>query len=168
MKKILAISIVAAALALGGCWMGPEGDVYLSFDWTYTPEWFDTDDPYLPDTIYRQAIYPTGEGSYYFEYYHTESGYKRWIYYTLTAHDGFFGIPGEDAYFELFLAAFNDPDLIKWQSVAGDPVEQPDSVSAAAAPAPSLVPLVPSFERTLESGGWTLEVKGGVIEPALR
>jgi hypothetical protein len=166
MKKLMAITIVAAALALGACGMGPDGDVYLSFDWTYAPEYFVTDDPSLPDTIYRKAIYLTDEGSWYFEYYHAESGYIRWIHYTLTAHDGFFGIPGEDAQFELFLAAFDDPDLIQWQSVTGVPTDQPEAISTREAPAPSLVPLVPSFERTMESGGWTLELQGGVIEPA--
>ena len=96
---------LVAALALGACWMGPDGDVYLSFDWTWTPEWFLTDDPSLPDTILRNAEYATGEGDWYFEYYHEESGYIRWIHYSLEAHDGFFGIPGEDAVFELFLSA---------------------------------------------------------------
>jgi hypothetical protein len=167
MKKIFAISIVAAALALAGCWTGPEGDVYLSFDWTYTPQWFDTTDPNLPDTIYRQEIYPTGEGSYCFEYYHEVSRATRRIYYTLTAHDGFFGIPGEDAYFEMFLAAYDNPDLIQWQSVAGDPAAQPDTVSAAAGTPRTRGRFVPDFERTLENGRWTLEVRGGVVEPDL-
>jgi hypothetical protein len=166
MKKLMAITIVAAALALGACWMGRDGDVYLSFDWTYAPEWFVTTDPSLPDTIYRRAIYPTEEGSYYFEYYHAESGYTRYLYYTLTAHDGFFGIQGDDAQFELFLAAFDDPDLIQWQSEAGAPADVIEAISTREAPTPSLAPLAPSFERTMESGGWTLELQGGVIEPA--
>lgn len=101
MKKIMAISIVAAALVLGACSMGPKGDVYLSFDWTYAPAWFDSDDPNLPDTLWRNVEYRTGEGDWYFEYYHAESGYIRWIHYTLKAHDGLFGIPGDDAVFEL-------------------------------------------------------------------
>jgi hypothetical protein len=164
-KKIMAITIVAAALVLGACWMGPDGDVFLSFDWTYAPEYFITDDPNLPDTIYRTARYLTDEGSYYFEYYHAESGYIRWITYTLIAHDGIFGIPGEDARFELFLAAFDDPDLIEWQSVAGAPAEVPEAIGTREAPAPSLAPLVPSFERRMESAGWTLELQGGVIAP---
>jgi hypothetical protein len=166
MKKIMAITIVAAALALGACWMGPDGDVYLSFDWTYAPEYFVTDDPCLPDTIYRTALYETQEGDYYFEYYHAESGYTRWIHYTLTAHDGFFGIPGEDARFELFLAAFDDPDIIQWQSVTGEASGQPDSIGASAGPAHAAGGLVTAFERTMESGGWTLSIQGGVIGPA--
>ena len=166
MKRIMAIAIVAAALALGACWMGPEGGVYLSFDWTYAPEYFVTDDPCLPDTIYRNALYETGEGEYYFEYYHAESGYLRWISYTLTAHDGFFGIPGDDAVFELFLAAFDDPDLIQWQSVTGAPTDKPEAIGGRTVPARSAGQLVPAFERTLESGGWTLSFRGGVIEPA--
>jgi hypothetical protein len=166
MKKIMAITVVAAALALGACWMGPDGDVYLSFDWTYTPEYFVTDDPNLPDTIYRKAIYLTDEGSHYFEYYHAESGYIRWITYTLEAHDGFFGIPGDDAEFELYLSAFEDPALIQWQSEAGEIARQPDSIQAATATPRAPDQLVPLFERTMESSGWTLEMQGGVIGPS--
>jgi len=167
-KKIMALAIVAAALSLGACWLGPDGDVYLSFDWTYTPEYFVTDDPSLPDTIWRGAEYATSEGDWYFEYYHAESGYRRWIHYSLEAHDGFFGIQGDDAVFELFLSAFENPAFIQWQSETGEPAAQPDSVQAATTTARTPERLVPSFERTMESGGWTLELKGGVIEPAGR
>jgi hypothetical protein len=167
-KKIILFAIVAATMSLGACCFGPDGDVYLSFDWTYTPEWFATDDYSLPDTIYRKAIYLTDEGSYYFEYYHEESGYIRWIHYSLEAHDGFFGIRGEDAVFELFLAAFEDPTFIQWQSETGESAGQPDAVPAATATARTPDQLVPAFERTMESGGWTLRLQGGVIEPTGR
>jgi hypothetical protein len=168
-KKTLSIVIVSLALALvTGC-AGPHGDVYLSFDWTYTPEWFDTDDPNLPDVIYRNAEYRTAEGDYWFEYYHAESGYIRWIGYTLTAYDGFAPcVPGEDARFELFLSAFSDPALIQWQSVTGPAADEPDSISASASPLRPEGRRVQNFERTMTSAGWTLEVRGGVIEPASR
>ncbi len=151
-----------------GC-MVYEGDVYLSFDWTYTPEWFTTDDPNLPDTIYRNDEYLTEEGRYYFEYYHAESGYTRWLWYRLTAHDGIFPcVPAEDARFELFLSAFEDPDLIQWQSVTGDASEEPDSISATQSPQRPTEQLVQTWEDQVTSGGWTLSVRGGVIEPAPR
>lgn len=169
MKRIFALALAVLALALiTGC-MVFDGDVYLSFDWTYAPEWFDTDDPHLPSTIYRNAEYLTEEGNYYFEYYHAESGYVRWISYTLTAHDGFAPcVPGEDARFELFLSAFSNPDFIQWQSVIGTAAEEPDSIPAAAAPARPDEQLVQTFEETMTSAGWTLSVTGGVIEPASR
>ena len=45
MKRTAAFVLTLLALALiGGCMLPYEGDVYLSFDWTYAPEWFDTDD----------------------------------------------------------------------------------------------------------------------------
>lgn len=164
MKKIILFAIVAATLSLGACcFWGPEGDVYLSFDWTWTPEWFATDDDNLPDTIYRGALYETEEGSYYFEYYHAESGFTRWIYYTLEAYDGAFGFKGDDAVFELFLAAFDDPDLIQWQSEAGTPGVQPDAIVAAAATPHQPDQLVTRFERTIDRGGWRLEVRGGIV-----
>jgi hypothetical protein len=162
-KKTLSFAAVALALAIvSGCCLGPRGDVYLSFDWTYAPEWFSTDDPHLPDVIYRNVDYLTDEGTWYFEYYHAESGYRRWIWYTLTAHDGaLLVIPGQDARFELFLSAYSDPDLIQWQSVAGTAAGEPDSVAAGAAiPAGQRIQ---TFEHTTTSGRWTLSVRGGVV-----
>ncbi len=111
---------------------------------------------------------PPSEGNWYFEYYHAESGYIRWIHYSLKAHDGFFGIHGDDAVFELFLSAYEDPALIQWQSETGEPAAQPDSVHVGTATAQAAEQLAPSFERTMESGGWILELEGGVIEPAGR
>jgi hypothetical protein len=162
-----ALAVLAVAL-ITGC-AGPEGDVYLSFDWTYTPDWYNTTDLHLPDTIYRTAEYLTAEGSYYFEYYHSVSGYLRWINYTLTAHEGMLiMIPGEDARFELFLAAFSDPDLIQWESVTGVPASGPDEVPAAAAPLRSAAGRVQTFARTETEGRWTLTVRGGVIGTSAR
>jgi hypothetical protein len=168
-KKTLAFALAALTLALiTGC-AGPEGDVYLAFDWTYTPEWYDTDDPNLPNTIYRNAEYVTEEGDYYFEYYHAESGYIRWIGYTLTAHEGGFPfVPGEDARFELFLSAFSDPAFIQWQSSTGAASGEPDSITASALPMQPEDLRVQTFERTMTSAGWTLSIRGGVIEPAAR
>ncbi|MCX7030822.1 MAG: hypothetical protein NTU62_11980 [Spirochaetes bacterium] len=167
MKKTLAITVLALTLATGCA--SPDGDVYISFDWTYTPEWFDTDDSNLPDTIYRNAEYVTGEGDYYFEYYHAESGYIRWIWYTLTAHDGVLPfVPGEDARFELFLSAFSDPAFIQWQSSTGAVSEEPDSITASASPRQPEDQRVQTFEQTLTSAGWTLSIRGGVIEAAAR
>ena len=165
MKKTILFALAALAFALiTGC-MVYEGNVYLSFDWTYTPEWFYADDPHLPGTIYRNAEYLTEEGYYYFEYYHAESGYVRWIWYTLTAHDGIAPyLPAEDARFELFLSAFSSPDIIQWQSVTGTAAREPDSVSAAAAPARSDGQLVQTWEETTTDSGWTLSARGGVVE----
>ena len=43
MKKTILFALAALAFALiTGC-MVYEGNVYLSFDWTYAPEWFVTD-----------------------------------------------------------------------------------------------------------------------------
>lgn len=166
MRKIPALGIIAAAaLALAACWPGLDGDVYLSFDWTYTPEWFATDDPHLPDTIYRNARYLTEEGTWYFEYYHDESGYRRWIRYTLEAHEGYIiGVPGDDAVFELFLHAYSDPAFIQWQSVKGEVADQPDEVRASAQPARASEQLAPDFEQTIERGRWILKLEGGTIE----
>jgi hypothetical protein len=168
-KKLISFALAALSFALiTGCFVA-DGDVYLSFDWTYTPEWFDTDDPNLPDTIYRNVEYPTEEGTWYFEYFHAESGYTRWICYTLTAHDGILPcVPAEDARFELFLSAFEDPDLIQWQSVTGDAAAEPGSISAMQSPQQPDEQRVQTWEDQETSGGWTLEVKGGVIEPAPR
>jgi hypothetical protein len=167
MRKMLLLAVAAAVLALAACCPGIDGDVYLSFNWTYTPEWFATNDPNLPDIIYRNAQYLTEEGTWYFEYYHDESGYLRWIQYTLEAHEGFlFGLPAEDAVFELFLSAFSNPDLIQWQSVTGEPADQPDGIRATiGAPTHAAQQPAPDFERTMESGRWTLKVEGGAIEP---
>jgi hypothetical protein len=163
-KRTIALALAVLALALvTGCWVY-EGDVYLSFDWTYAPEWFDTDDPNLPSTIYRNAAYLTEEGDYYFEYYHAESGCVRWIWYTLTAYDGIAPyVPAEDARFELFLSAFSSPDLIQWKSVTGPAAGEPDSISAAAAPARPDGQLVQTWAKTMTSAGWTLSVRGGVV-----
>jgi hypothetical protein len=168
-KKLITFAGIALALALvTGC-AGPLGNVYLSFDWTYAPEWFDTDDPNLPDTIWRNAEYLTEEGSYYFEYFHDESGYRRWISYTLTAYNGFSPcIPGGDARFELFLSAFASPDLIQWQSVTGTAGEEPASIPAAGAPTQPGEQRIQTHEQTKTSGGWTLSIRGGVVEPAVR
>lgn len=169
MKRTVALALAVLALALiTGC-MIYDGDVYLSFDWTYTPEWFDTDDPNLPSTIYRNAEYLTGEGTWYFEYYHDESGYVRRIWYTLTAHDGIVPcVPAEDARFELFLSAFADPDLIQWQSSTGEVPEQPGSIQAAPSPSRADEHLVQTWEETMTSAGWTLTVRGGVVETTPR
>jgi hypothetical protein len=166
-KKTIAFSLAVLAFALiTGC-MVYEGDVCLSFNWTYSPEWFDTDDPNLPDTIYRNVEYPTEEGTWYFEYYHAESGYTRWIWYTLTAHDGILPcVPADDARFEMFLSAFKDPDLIQWQSMTGTAADEPDSISVYASPMHSEEQLVQTWENQATSGGWTLSIRGGVIEPA--
>ena len=166
MKRTAAFVLTLLALALiGGCMLPYEGDVYLSFDWTYAPEWFDTDDWNLPSTIYRNAEYLTEEGDYYFEYYHAESGYVRWIWYTLTAYDGLAPyVPAGDARFELFLSAFSSPDIIQWQSVTGTVAGEPDSISAAAAPARSDGQLVQTWEETTTNSGWTLSARGGVVE----
>ena len=62
MKKAVFIALAMLAVALiTGC-AGPEGNVYIFFNWTYTPDWFNTTDPYLPDTIYRNAV--TGKTEY--------------------------------------------------------------------------------------------------------
>jgi hypothetical protein len=169
-KKMLLFAAVALALAAFTCCVGPRGDVYLSFDWTYAPEWYSTDDPWLPDVIYRNVDYLTDEGTWYFEYYHAESGYTRWIWYTLTAHDGALIVfPGEDARFQLFLSAFSDPDFIQWRGVAGEPATgQPDSMAAAAAAPRGSTPTEPrvqTFEQTMTSGRWTLSIRGGLIGP---
>jgi len=167
MRKILtfAFAIAAATLALASCFVGPKGDVYLSFDWTYTPEWFWTDDPHLPATIYRNVEYPCEEGTWYFEYYHAESGITRWVRYTLAAHYGYLGgMQGDDARFELFLHAYSNPAFIQWQSVVGEPADQPDEVHAATAPV-SAAQHAPDFQQTMERGGWTLKLEGGTIEP---
>jgi hypothetical protein len=166
MRKMLVLAVAAAALALAACCPGLDGDVYLSFNWTYTPEWFATDDPHLPDIIYRNAQYLTEAGSWYFEYYHDESGYIRWIRYTLEAHEGFlFGVQAEDAVFELFLSAFSSPDLIQWQSVTGEPADQPEEIRATGAPTHAAELLAPDFEQTMTSGRWILKVQLGAIEP---
>ena len=169
MKKIIWFAGIALALALvTGCF-APDGNVYLSFDWTYAPEWFGTDDPNLPDTIWRNVEYPTEEGSWYFEYYHDESHWRRWIAYTLTAHDGYLPYtPGEDARFELFLHAFSDPVLIQWQSMSGTVEGQPDSVGASASAVHAGDGRIQTYEQTMTSAGWTLSVAGGVIEPGDR
>jgi len=167
MRKLPVLGIIAAAaLALGACCPGPDGDVYLSFNWTYTPEWFATDDPNLPATIYRNAEYLCEEGTWYFEYYHDESACRRWIRYTLEAHEGYLiGVQGDDAVFELFLHAYSDPAFIQWQSVIGEPASQPDEVHGSGKSGRAGEQLAPDFERTEERGRWTLEVQGGVIEP---
>ena len=168
MKKAVVFALVALAVALiTGC-AGPEGNVYIFFDWTYTPDWFNATDPYLPDTIYRNADYLTAEGSYYFEYYHSVSGYRRWITYTLTAHDGMFVFPGEDARFELFLAAYDDPQLVPWESVVGTPAAGTNEIHAAAATPQPADGCLQTFTHTETKGRWTLTVTGGVIEPAAR
>ncbi len=169
MKKLISLALAALAFALvTGC-MVYEGDVRLSFNWTYTPEWFDTDDPNLPDTIYRNVEYPTEEGTWTFEYYHAESGYTHWIRYTLAAHDGILPcVPADDARFEMFLSAFEDPDLIQWQSVTGDAAEEPDSISAIRSPQRPEEQRVQTWEDQVTSGGWTLSIRRGVIEPAPR
>jgi hypothetical protein len=164
-KKTILFALAALAFALiSGC-MVYEGDVYLSFDWTYTPEWFIADDPSLPDTIYRNVEYLTEEGNYYFEYYHYETGVTRWLWYRLTAHDGIFpAFPAEDARFELFLSAYDDPDLIQWQSVTGDAADEPDSISAVSTPVHGEEQRVQTWQDQVTRGGWTLEMRGGVIE----
>jgi hypothetical protein len=165
MRKILSLAIVAAALALAACCVGSDGDVYLSFNWTYTPEWFATNDPNLPDTIYRTVEYPVEEGTWYFEYYHADSGCKRWITYTLEAHEGFLlGMQGEDAVFELFLHAYSDPAFIQWQNIVGEAADQPEEVHAATVPVSTAEQRVPDFKQTMERGGWTLKIQSGVIE----
>jgi hypothetical protein len=168
-KTLLAIVTVSLALAfVTGCYVvGWDRNVSISFDWTYTPEWFDTDDPHLPSTIYRNVEYLTEEGTWYFEYYHAESGIKRWIWYTLTANYGCEPcVPVEDARFELFLHAFSDPAFIRWQSVIGEAAEEPDSMSASGSPMHPEEQRTQTFERTMTSGGWSLELRGGVIEPS--
>lgn len=165
MKKALLVTVVAVTLFLGACcFWGPEGDVYLTFSWTYAPEWFASDDPNLPDTIYRDALYETDEGTWYFEYYHAESRVIRWITYSLEAHDGAFGLQGEDAIFELFLAAYGDPGFVQWQSEAGDAAGQPRAVAARATSPREPAVLVQDYEQTIDRGGWRLELRGGTVE----
>ena len=73
-------------------------------------------------------------------------------------------IAAEDARFELFLSAFSSPDIIQWQSVTGDVADEPDSISASSAPARGEEHRVQTWQDQVTSGGWTLEIRGGVIE----
>jgi hypothetical protein len=166
MKRAAGVLLVVLAIAaIGGC-TGPDGNVFIEFGWTYAPDWFNTTDDNLPITIYRDTYYQTVAGSHYFEYYHSISGYTRWIWYTLTANDGaLYVFKGQDALFELYLYAYDDPELTQWQSAVGVAEEQPDSVAVSANPMHSEERRVQTWERTETNGGWTLSIKGGVIEP---
>jgi hypothetical protein len=166
MKRAAGVLLVVLAIAaIGGC-TGPYGDVFIKFGWTYAPNGFDTTDPNLPSTIYRDTYYQTAQGSYYFEYTHIISGYTRWIYYTLTANEGaLYVFEGQDALFELYLYAYDDPELIQWQSAVGPAAEEPDSIAVSTAPMHPEDRRVQTWERTETRGGWTLSIKGGVIEP---
>ena len=165
MKRAVGVLFVVLAISvIGGC--GLNGHVFIQFDWTYAPDWFNTTDDNLPSTIYRDTYYQTAEGDYYFEYYHSESLYTRWIYYTLEANKGFLPrMVGKDALFELYLWAFSDPELTQLQSEVGGASEEPDSITVSTEPMHPESQRVQTWERTETSEGWTLSIKGGVIEP---
>jgi hypothetical protein len=169
MRRLISFAVIglaAAILGLTGC-SGPAGDVFLSFDWVNAPNSFNTTDPHLPTTIYRNTDYADAEGTYYFEYYHSVSGWTRWIYYTLTAHEGkLFFFPGKDAKFQIYCWAYYDPELTQLQNVEGENPSMPAPSISRAEAAPTGGNRVKQYEYTETKGGYELHVEGGVVEPA--
>ncbi len=115
MKKLGTIILILIIISFfWGC-KGEDGGVYISFDWVYVGDYLYLDDSNLPGTIYRLEYYATTEGSYYLEYHHTESGYFRWMYYTLTAEEGkIFFADGDDTYYDVGLWAFSNPTITSY------------------------------------------------------
>ena len=160
-----ALVLTVVLLALTGC-SGPAGDVFISFDWVYAPDYFITTDSNLPGTIYRTTDYPTYAGDYYFEYHHSVSGGTHWIYYTLTAHDGTLLVfPGHDARFQIYCLAYDNPTFTQVENAVG-PQETPPAASITAREAaPTAGRRVKQYEYTETVGGYDLHLEGGVILP---
>jgi hypothetical protein len=129
MKRYLRIAgLLLVGLGLLAC----KGTVYLTFDWTYAPDLFATDDYNLPATIYRGDQYKTDPGDYYFTTYWWDGMSGYWYYtlhYTLSAHSGLFP---DDAVFEIYCWYDDFPSILQLQGLA-PPSGGADSISRATA-----------------------------------
>jgi hypothetical protein len=174
MKRLWWLLPIALVIALSGCF-GPEGDLYLSFDWNYTPDSFYSDDYNMPSTIYRNTDYWTVPGDYYLSYYVTpfSTQYYYYIYYTLEAHRGFLFLKGKDARFQLYLWGYSGATLTQLQSIAGRPQgelapaeDASKGVAKIGAPADTAnceQKQLYQYEET--QGAYTLKVRGGIWVP---
>jgi hypothetical protein len=161
MKRILLIGLLAlAALALTSC----VGEVYLSFDWSFTPYSFDTNDTRLPSTIYRGEEYETSPGSYYFTTY-WDTGVITFytIYYTLDAYTGF--LP-DDALYEIYCWYDDFPEIYQYQSVV-PPTDGGDSIPRATEPPAGKKEILYSGEYNppRRGSGITGRIEIGIIVP---
>lgn len=175
MKRLWWLLPVALVLALSGCF-GPEGNVYLSFDYPYYPDNWNCDDPniddpFAADTLYENYNYSTVAGDYYFEYTYDSGANWYWIYYTLTANKGFLFFPGEDARFQIYMYSSYWPDFYQVQGLTSTPSASPSGTTSSLQN--HEIPRVDESthvrkqlgEYTITKGGYILKVRGGVWVP---
>jgi len=177
MKKWIWLLLLAALLAFSACSLVP-GNVYISFDWPVTStitDWYgsdpNVDTPGVSDTLAPGFDYLTLPGTYTF-WYEIDSVTIPTFYYTLRAHKSS-GMPGQDAYFLLYLTTAG-PTLYPLQGLGA-----PSTESGTASPPPTARSVKQSGktfdtsgyefkqlgEYSQTQGSYTLTVRYGVWEP---
>ena len=166
MKKVLlvaSICLVAVVLTLTGC-TGKAGAVYLSFNWTYAPDKFSTNDSHLPSTIYRNTDYKDADGSWWFRTYYWDSYYGVYwyytLYYTLTAKDGgMFWKDGEVSKFQIYCPWDDYPTIAQTQNAMGEARSAPNSITGKQGDLGSSDKGKKVGEYTQINGGYELHVE---------
>lgn len=114
MKKLFGFISVVLVQLTAGCELGVDGETFLAYSWTSSPQYIYDENPSTPSWITNGEYFRTDEGSYYFEYTAWD-GSDWWGKYTITAEPGELFTDGAPTYFEIALYS-SGPSLYEWSS----------------------------------------------------
>jgi len=94
---------------------GKDGQVYLAYSWSSSPQYLYDTNPRTPSVVYNGVYFEVEDGSYYVEYVAWDGSGWYFTYFITSDKGGPFFENGEDGYVEIVLYSFG-PQIYNWSS----------------------------------------------------